>query len=419
MARALKPRWGELRPGDHVVFIYEDPPELLMFVVSFINDGLAKEERCVYIAGDLAPTEVTEALATGGLDVKREIKRGALVVSSPQEYFALPPFDGARVVGLMRKRAAEAIARGFTGLRIAGEMTWTLQAGIRNDILVEYESLLGEAIGPGPLTVACMYRRDRFRATVLQQLIRSHAKVVAGNHVYLNLSGLFQNLTRSDLQGILQSAGERRKRKGEFYFQQGEPSTEVFLLTNGKVKLVRTDPDGRSVILRIIAPAEPFGERAALGGATRNASAQALEDSRALVWDAPTLLQAMMSHPAVSLNALRLMEERLEQQRGRFQDLSTSGVERRLARLLLRLGQSMGRKTPRGVVIEIALTGQDLAELAITTPYTISRILTGWRRLKIVDARRERILILDPQRVAVIAGVRGGADLHLKEAGGP
>jgi CRP-like cAMP-binding protein len=361
----------------------------------------------VYIVDDLGPAEVTEALVKGGVDVNRALDRGALVVVSPREYFALPPFDASRVVELMGKRVTEAISGGFSGLRIAGEMTWTLKEGIRDDALVDYESLLDEAVGPGPLTVVCLYRRDRFRPALLRQLIRSHAKVMAGDHVYLSLSALFQNLARSDLQGLLQSAGERRIRTGGFYFHQGDQATEVYVLTSGRVKLVRADPNGRNVILRIVAPTEPFGDRAALGGPIRLASAQALEDSRALVWDAPTLLQAMMSHPAVSLNAVRLMEDRLEQERDRFQDLATAPVGRRLARLLLRLAQSMGHKTPQGIAIELSLSGQDLAELASATPSTVSRILAEWRRSDIVDARRERISILNLPRIAAIAGVSG------------
>ena len=413
MARALGQQWGEVRPGDHIVFIYEDTAELTSFAVPFIRDGLARGERCVYIAGDLEPIEVTEALAAGGVDVTRAMERAALAVVSAQEFFALPPFDAARVVGLARRRATEAIARGFTGLRIAGEMMWTLHAGLHGDALVNFESLWDEAV-PGRIIGACLYRRDRFHPAVLQRLIRSHAKVVAGDRVYLSLSALFQTLARSDLQRLLQSSGERRKRRGEFYFHQGDQANEVYVLTSGEVKLVRADPDGRNVILRIVAPLEPFGERAVFDGTTRLSAAQALDDSRALVWDAPTILQVTISHPAVSMNAVRLMEDRLEQERSRLQDLATSPVEHRLARLLLRLAQSMGRTTPQGIAIELSLSRQDLAELASATPSTVSRILAGWRRSNIVDARRDRISILNPQRIAAIAGVSG----ELPQGGG-
>jgi CRP/FNR family transcriptional regulator, nitrogen oxide reductase regulator len=407
MARALRQQWGELRSGDHIVFIYEDAAELTSFAVPFIEDGIAQGERCVYIVDDLEPSEVAEALVKGEVDVKRQIRRGALALLSAQEFYTLLRSDALGMVKFARRRVTEASSRGFVGLRLAAEMTWTMKAGVRHDALVEYESLLEEVAGPGHLTAACMYRRDRFRPALLRQLIRSHTRVIAGDHVYLNLSALFRNLARSDLQGLLQSAGERNIPKGGFYFHQGDRATEVYLLTSGRVKLVRADPDGRNVILRIVAPLEPFGDRAALGGPTRLSSAQALEDSRALVWGAPTLRQVMMSHPAISLNAVRLMEDRIEQDRSRFRDLATSPVRRRLARLLLRLAQSMGQKTPRGVTIQLSLSGEDWAELASTTPFTVSRILTEWRRSDIVDARPERISILNLKRIAAIAGVSG------------
>ena len=397
----------QLGAEGHISFIFEDPPELTTFVVPYIRNGLAEGQRCAYVFGELEPPVVTDALVAGGVDVTREIERGALILLSAREYYALPPFDSRRVIELMRKREADASSRGFTGLRIAEDMTWTLQEGIGDEALVEYESLLDETAFPSSVTAASIYQRDRFHPAILRRLISSHRRVVAGDCVLLSLSALFQNLARPDLQHLQQSAGERRKRKGEFYFHQGDQANEIFVLTSGKVKIVRTEPDGRSVIIRIVAPMDLFTNPGALlDGARGFASAQAIEDSRAFVWDASTILQMMTHHPVVSLNAIRQMAERLQENAGRLRDLATANVERRLARLLLRLAQSMGRKTPDGVAIEVPLSGHDLAELTIATPYTVSRILAGWRRRRLADVRRHRILILDPQRMASLAGVR-------------
>jgi CRP/FNR family transcriptional regulator, nitrogen oxide reductase regulator len=405
------PESGRIRPGDHVVFIYDDARELIAFVVPFIRDGLAGGDRCLYVVDDLELTEATEALAEGGVDVTREIERAALHLMPAEEFYGLLSSGASRVVERHLKRLVEATARGFAGLRVAGEMTWVHTVGMGDDTLVEYEALLDEASGSTPLTTACLYRRDAFPAAVLQRLVRSHAKVIADDYVYLSLSAWFQNVARADLQALMSSARERRVSKGGFYFHQGDRATEVYVLTGGAVKLERTDPDGQNIIFRIVKPTEPFGDRPTIGGTTRLSSAQALEDSRGLAWDAATIFQVMMNHPSVSLNAVRLIEDRVEQERDRFQDLATSTVERRLARLLLRLADSMGRKTPQGAVIELSLSGRDLAEMAITTPYTVSRILAGWRRLNIADAQRERILVLDQPRLAAIAGIPVRGDL--------
>jgi CRP-like cAMP-binding protein len=94
----------------------------------------------------------------------------------------------------------------------------------------------------------------------------------------------------------------------------------------------------------------------------------------------------------------------------RLVDLATSPVERRLARLLHRLSGSLGRSAPEGVVIELGLSGEELAELLNTTPYTISRILAEWRRLHLVAVQRDRILLFDDTRLGAIAGEAHSAE---------
>jgi CRP/FNR family transcriptional regulator, nitrogen oxide reductase regulator len=411
---AQRPGFGTAEPGDHIIVIYEEAAEGLAFVTRYIAEGLAKGERCIYIIGDFATAEVTQALVAERVDVDHEIARGALAFLTAQEFYALPPFDPLQTVALLQKRLARPNSPGFAGVRIAGGMTWTRELSIPDDPVEEYESLLNMALGPGAVTAACLYRRDLFSLAFLQRLIRNHAKVVADDSVYLILSGLFQNLARTDLQKMLRAAGDHRRRKGEFFFRQGDPANEMFVLTAGKVKLVRADDEGRGVIFRIVSPAEPFGEDE-LGETPRAISAQTLEDSRALVWDAATIVQVMMDHPVVAVSAVRLMATYIRKQQGLLLEVAASRVERRLARLLLRFARSMGHKTLRGIAIELPLLGQDLADMAISTPYTVSRLLARWKRLGIIDGERERILILDEGDLAAIAGVRVEGTLDVTE----
>jgi CRP/FNR family transcriptional regulator, nitrogen oxide reductase regulator len=389
-----------------VILVYETPAELFAFVVPFIKQGLANGERCIYVAAESKPADVMGALSAGGVAVDRGIKRAAFTVMTPREYLGSPPFDPVRVVRRLQDRRTEATSAGFAGLRVADEMSWAGKDGLPDELLGEYEALL-EALGPDRPTLACIYRRDRFDPAMLERQVRTHGTVVADDYVYLSLSVLFRNLARTDLEGLARSAQERAIRRGESYFRQGDQAREIFFLTAGLVKLGRTDADGRSVVLRLIAPMQPFGERVlAFGEAVRLASAEALEESRALVWEGSALLQFMLAHPTVSVNAIRVLEERVETERSRLEDFVSPDVRRRLARLLLRLGQHVGRRTRRGAVLDVSLSRRDLAELAITSPYTVSRILAEWRRLDILDAQRTRIIIRDRERLAAIAEQR-------------
>jgi len=225
-------------PGDHIIAIYEEEAEGLAFVTRYITEGLAKGERCMYIVGDFAPADVTAALIAESVDVDREIARGALVFVTAEEFYALPPFDPLQTVALLSQRLARPNSPGFAGTRIVGGMAWTRTLSLPDDPVEEYESLLTTALGPGAATAVCLYRRDLFSSAFLQRIIRNHAKAVAADAVYLTLSGLLQDLARTDVQALARAAGVQRRRRGEFFFLQGDQATEVFVLTGGKAKLV-------------------------------------------------------------------------------------------------------------------------------------------------------------------------------------
>ena len=357
----------------------------------------------MYLAAESSPAEIIEALSAHGVRTNREIKRGAFAVTTAREFFGYP-FNASRAMEQMLRAGTEAASAGFAGLRVAGDWAWSVEKSVQDNELAEFESLLERATAPGHLTLACMYRRDRTDPDTLERLIRLHGTVIASDYVFLSVSALFRSLAPKDLQSLARSARERVIRRGEFFFHQGAPARDVYMLTSGMVKLVRTAPGGESVILRVVAPVQHFGDgRIGLGEAVRFTSAEALEDSRALVWDSSAIVEVVLAHPAVGVSVIRWLQELMEEDRTRLEDFLSADVKRRLARLFLRLGQSIGRKTRRGIVINVPLSRRDLAELVITSPYTVSRILAEWRRLDILDAQRTRIRIQDGEQLAAIA----------------
>ena len=132
-------------------------------------------------------------------------------------------------------------------------------------------------------------------------------------------------------------------------------------------------------------------------------SAQAAQESRALAWDAETIARFMAQHPEIALRGLRLMAERVEGGWDRLRDLATGRVEWRVARALLRLAHLTGRTADADSAVAVEVREQDLAEMVGSTAYTVSRILSAWKRSGLVDIRRERIAIRNPRRFREIA----------------
>lgn len=216
-------------------------------------------------------------------------------------------------------------------------------------------------------------------------------------------TALFEGLPDADLRALLDSAQERSLVEGEFFFMQGDPATRSFVLVQGKVRLSQVNPDGQQVIQGYIGPGREFGIIAAVGASHYPVSAQAAGRSVALGWDQMVFKRMIAENPQVAQNALQIMARQIAEFQTRVRELSTQRVERRVARALLRLAQQSGRKTEAGVLIDLPLSRQDLAELTGTTLFTVSRILKGWETRGLVRSQRERVTITSPHGLVTIA----------------
>ena len=97
------------------------------------------------------------------------------------------------------------------------------------------------------------------------------------------------------------------------------------------------------------------------------------------------------------------MAERMQELQERYRELATERVAQRVARAILRLARQTGRRVEGGVLLDLALSRQDLAELTGTTLFTISRTLSEWEQQGLVEVGRERVLIKSPHGLVVIA----------------
>jgi CRP-like cAMP-binding protein len=88
----------------------------------------------------------------------------------------------------------------------------------------------------------------------------------------------------------------------------------------------------------------------------------------------------------------------------RVRELTTARVGQRLAQTLLRLTRQCGQPSGGGVLITQPLTRQELADLTGTTLYTVSRTLTKWQSLGLIESRKRLLFVRSPKRLEEVAG---------------
>jgi len=216
---------------------------------------------------------------------------------------------------------------------------------------------------------------------------------------------VFAEATDDDLDFIAQNSFVRSIEEGEFFFFQGDPAEYLYVLTSGQVKLLQSNPSGKQVNIRTIRPWEMF---AALGAVRKDAtyplSAQALQGSTALVLRSDFMNEMMQTRPYLAIALTRLITTLMQEIQVRYRELATERVEQRIARTLLRLASQTGERIEDETsTVELSFTRQDLAEMTGTTVFTVSRTLSEWDQLGIIEAGRERIKIKHPGRLLKIA----------------
>lgn len=214
---------------------------------------------------------------------------------------------------------------------------------------------------------------------------------------------LFHGLAPPDLQFIEQLAQTKQIQRGEFFFHQDSSPVALHVLTEGQVKMTQTGPEGHQVLVRMLSPGKDFGAMSALVGVPYSLSAQAVENSQALVWDQSTTQLFLQKCPGITLNALRLVGRRFAQLQKRYRELATERVEQRVARALLRLARQAGHRLNGYLVINLSLTRQDLAEMTGTTLYSVSRILSEWERQGLIETSRSEVIVRQLPQLTAIA----------------
>lgn len=214
---------------------------------------------------------------------------------------------------------------------------------------------------------------------------------------------IFEGLPPRALEEILAAGVEKTYAEESFLFYQDDPAVRVYVLLSGRVKLTQLSDDGQQVIMRVITPGLMFAAIGIVEGAKYPVTAQAAADSLVLYWNQDTLLNLIERYPVLALRALRLMSTQVREFQDRYRELATERVERRLARAILRLAAQTGRKTDDGVLLDLAISRQDLAEMSGTTLFTVSRIISQWESNGLVQTGRERILIRFPHGLVRIA----------------
>lgn len=215
---------------------------------------------------------------------------------------------------------------------------------------------------------------------------------------FIRRSPIISSLPVELLNEIEKVGEEISFRRRQIVFMAEQKTEYVYLLTSGRVKLVRVSPTGREITIGLVNPMEIFGENDLFEyGATYGVGAEVLEDAEVVAIRRAQLAEAIGQCPEALKELAILQYSRRLQAENRLTEYAFYDVPTRVARLLVRLSCSHGRNSKSGSVIRIKLTHQEIANLIGSTRETTTLILNDFRRRGIIDLQGRRIVVADPQ----------------------
>jgi CRP/FNR family transcriptional regulator len=182
-------------------------------------------------------------------------------------------------------------------------------------------------------------------------------------------------------------------RKGQIIYSQDQPSTTLYLVIDGKVKVSRVADDGHQVVVDIYQADEFFGESAFLNLPHRCEQATALENTKLMTWTTAEIEDIASKRPRLAVALLQILVQRTVDFTHRIESFSLDNIARRLARSLIRFSERLGTAEQDGSVRMAPFTHELLSQYVGTSREIVTHYMNQFRRQGYLRYSRKGIIL--------------------------
>ena len=212
---------------------------------------------------------------------------------------------------------------------------------------------------------------------------------------------LLSGLDTGELVRLSEITREKTYPKGSVILFEDDPGDSLFIVRDGRVKVVLVGEDGREVILGVLGIGEHFGELALIDDQPRSAHVIAMEDAGLLVLRREDFRRHVEANPKVAWSLLGALSKRLRRADDKIGGLVLLDVPGRIARLLLDFAEESGTE-----VVERPLTHQTIAQMIGASRETVSRAMRDFQDAGMIAVERRQIRVADRPALERRAQVR-------------
>jgi CRP-like cAMP-binding protein len=202
-------------------------------------------------------------------------------------------------------------------------------------------------------------------------------------------------LSDEDREALAAAIARKRYRRGDIIMQKEEPGHALFIVERGAVRIYVPSAQGNDLILAVLGPGDFFGDLSLLDGRPRSASASVSMETTLLMLERADFISLLTNRPTAAMAVLEAVAGRLRETDEMASDLAFLDVAGRLAKRLLDLASAHGVERSGGILIDLAVTQEDLANMIGVTRESVNRNLSEFQSLGLISKIGRRIVIRD------------------------
>ena len=208
-------------------------------------------------------------------------------------------------------------------------------------------------------------------------------------------STLLNGLTDDQVEEIVVNSRMAHAEKGETIWLSGSTVSFFGVVGTGFIKMTTMGPSHQEITTEIMGPGHVFGMLGAIDGTGCPQASKAITGTWYLKVPRLNFLTIYESNLILKEQVFKRTTHRLRQSFDLIAHLSVGTVEQRVAAVLLVLTRSFGREGSDGVLLDVPLTRQEVAELAGTTVESTIRIMSRWQKQDWIETQSRHILVKD------------------------
>ncbi|MGB0888469.1 MAG: Crp/Fnr family transcriptional regulator [Vicingaceae bacterium] len=213
---------------------------------------------------------------------------------------------------------------------------------------------------------------------------------------HLENFNLLKALSLVEKMKMAKKIKDSKLKKNEYIFFPEDPSSSIFFLKKGRVKLGTYSEDGKEIIKTILGPGEIFGEMSLIGEGKRKDFAMALDNDVTICAMNMTDMEEMMEkNSRLGMRVTKLIGFRLQKTERRLESLIFKDARTRIIDFIIDMGNENGKAIGKEILVKHNLTHMDIANLTATSRQTVTTVLNELKEKNLIHLERNKFLIRD------------------------